>query len=73
MFALATAFPSLDVPSFYGLGAMDPDVVALLAARSGGGFEIDGDKMSLHVASTRIAEPAVRALLPAGEDRIRLA
>jgi hypothetical protein len=73
MFALATAFPSLDVPSFYGLGAMDPDVVALLAARSGGGFEIDGDKMSLRVVSTRIAEPAVRALLPAGEDRIRLA
>jgi hypothetical protein len=73
MLTLATAFPSLDVPSFKGLGAMDPDVVALLAAYPGADFEVDGDQMSLRIASARIAEPAVRALLPAGEDRILIA
>ena len=73
MFALATVFPSLDVPSFEGLGAMDPDVVALLTTRAGGTFEIDGDRMWLHVPNGESGDAVVRALLPIDEHRIRLA
>jgi hypothetical protein len=73
MFALATVFPSLEVPSFDGLGAMDPDVVALLAARTGRVIEIDGERMWIRLASASIEEPDVRALVRPGEDRIRIA
>jgi hypothetical protein len=73
MLTLASVFPSLDVPSFDGLGAIDPDVVALLAARTGGIFDIDGDHMSLHVRNGESGDAVVRALLPIGEHRIPLA
>ena len=73
MSELATVLPSLEVPSFDGVGAMDPDVVALLAARAGGVFEIEGDRMWIRFASASVAELAVRALLPAGEHGIRIA
>ncbi len=73
MSELATVFPSLDVPSFDGLGAMDPDVVALLATRTDGIFEIDGDRISLHVRNRASDDAVVRALLPIGDHRIRLA
>ncbi|HWW10763.1 MAG TPA: hypothetical protein VNY76_11010, partial [Candidatus Acidoferrales bacterium] len=73
MSELATVFPSLEVPSFDGLGAMDPDVVALLATRTDGIFEIDGDRISLHVRNGASDDAVVRALLPIGNHRIRLA
>jgi hypothetical protein len=73
MSGLAAVLPSLDVPSFDGLGAMDPDVVALLATRTGGIFEVDGDRMSLHVRNGESGGAVVRALLPIDEHRIRLA
>ena len=73
MFALTTVFPSLDVPSFDGLGAMDPDVVALLATRSGASFEVDGDRMWLDVPNADLTDAVVRALLPVGEHRIPVA
>jgi len=73
MFALATVFPLLDVPSFDGVGAMDPDVVALLAARAGAIFDVDGDRMWLQVRNGESDDAVVRALLPIGDHRIRLA
>jgi hypothetical protein len=73
MFTLATVFPSLDVPTFDGVGAMDPDVVALLAARAGGTFDIDGDRLWLQIRNGEADDAVVRALLPIGERRIRLA
>jgi len=59
------------IPSFDGVGAIDPQVVCLLAA-SGGGFEIDGDRLWLRVRPECREDPAVRVLLRPGESRIPL-
>ncbi len=59
------------VPSFDGVGAIDPQVVCLLAA-SGAGFEVDGDRLWLPVRPECREDPAVRVLLRPGENRIPL-
>ena len=59
------------VPEFDGVGAIDPQVVAVLA-QSGHGFEIDGDRLWLRVRDECRDEAAVRVLLRPGESRIPL-
>jgi hypothetical protein len=62
---------SAPVPAFDGVGAIDPQVVAVLAS-SGGGFEVDGDRLWLRVPEACREDAAVRVLLRPGEDRIPL-
>jgi len=59
------------IPAFDGVGAIDPQVVAVLAS-SAGGFEVDGDRLWLRVREECRADAAVRVLLRPGEDRIPL-
>jgi hypothetical protein len=59
------------IPEFDGVGAIDPQVVAVLAA-SGDGFEIDGDRLWLRVREQCRDDAAVRVLLRPGENRIPL-
>jgi hypothetical protein len=59
------------IPDFDGVGAIDPQVVAVLAA-SGDGFEIDGDRLWLRVREECRDDAAVRVLLRPGESRIPL-
>jgi hypothetical protein len=59
------------IPDFDGVGAIDPQVVAVLAA-SGDGFEIDGDRLWLRVREQCHDDAAVRVLLRPGENRIPL-
>ncbi len=59
------------IPSFDGVGAIDPQVACLLA-QSGAGFEIDGDRLWLRVRAECRDDPAVRVLLRPGESRIPL-
>jgi hypothetical protein len=60
-----------EVPDFDGVGAIDPQVVAVLAA-SGDGFEIDGDRLWLRVRERCRDDAAVRVLIRPGESRIPL-
>jgi hypothetical protein len=59
------------VPPFDGVGAIDPQVVAVLT-RFSRGFEIDGDRLWLRVREECCEDAAVRVLLRPGEDRIPL-
>jgi hypothetical protein len=59
------------VPEFDGVGAIDPQVVAVLA-QSGHGFEIDGDRLWLCIREECRDDAAVRVLLRPGENRIPL-
>ena len=59
------------IPDFDGVGAIDPQVVALLAASSDG-FEVDGDRLWLRVREQCREDAAVRVLLRPGESRIPL-
>ena len=59
------------IPSFDGVGAIDPQVVCLLA-QSATGFEVDGDRLWLRVRPESREDPAVRVLLRPGENRIPL-
>jgi hypothetical protein len=59
------------IPSFDGVGAIDPAVVAVLAP-SGDGFEIEGDRLWLRIREDCREDAAVRVLLRPGEDRIPL-
>ena len=59
------------IPEFDGVGAIDPQVVAVLAP-SGAGFEIDGDRLWLRVREECRNDAAVRVLLRPGENRIPL-
>lgn len=59
------------IPAFDGVGAIDPQVVALLA-RSGDGFEVEGDRLWLRIREGCRDDAAVRVLLRPGEDRIPL-
>ncbi len=59
------------LPEFDGVGAIDPQVVAVLAP-SGAGFEIDGDRLWLRVREECRNDAAVRVLLRPGENRIPL-
>ena len=58
-------------PAFDGVGAIDPQVVALLAT-SAHGFEIEGDRLWLRIREECRDDAAVRVLLRPGEDRIPL-
>jgi len=72
MAELAPAFGiEWPVPAFAGVGAIDPQVVSLLATY-GAGFEIDGDRLWLRIRPECRDEPPVRVLLRPGEDRIPL-
>jgi hypothetical protein len=72
MAELAPAFGvALTIPRFDGVGAIDPQVVALLAA-SASAFEIEGDRLWLRIRPERRDDAAVRVLLRPGEDRIPL-
>jgi hypothetical protein len=72
MAELVPAFRLTDpIPAFDGVGAIDPQVVALLAS-SGGGFEIEGDRLWLRIREECREDAAVRVLLRRGEDRIPL-
>jgi hypothetical protein len=72
MLELAPAFGLADpVPEFDGVGAIDPQVVSVLA-ESGHGFEIDGDRLWLRVRDECRDDAAVRVLLRPGESRIPL-
>ncbi len=63
----------LAVPDFEGTGAVDPDVAAVLAARAGAGFDIDGNAMWLRLNDAADDDPMVHALTPPGAHRVRLA
>jgi hypothetical protein len=70
---LAAAFGiSLPVPPFEGLGAIDPRVVAYLAADFGDHFEIDGEEMYLHIRADKLADPFVRIFAQGDDNAIRL-
>ncbi len=62
---------ALPIPHFDGVGAIDPQVVALLAT-SASGFEVDGDRLWLRIRDECREDAAVRVLLRPGEDRIPL-
>jgi hypothetical protein len=64
---------TLPVPDFAGIGALDAGVVAMLAAESGDGFELDGDRMWLRVRPEQRSDAAVSVLLEPGADRIHIA
>ena len=59
------------IPGFDGVGAIDPQVVLVLA-RSGGSFEVEGDRLWLRIPEERRDDAAVAVLLRSGEDRIPL-
>jgi hypothetical protein len=59
------------IPDFDGMGAIDPQVVAVLAPSSDG-FEVDGDRLWLRICEACLDDPAVRVLLRPGENRIPL-
>jgi hypothetical protein len=59
------------IPDFDGVGAIDPQVVAVLAP-SGDGFEIDGDRLWLRIREECRKDAAVQVLLRPGESRIPL-
>ena len=72
MAELAPAFGiAMPIPCFDGVGAVDPRVVAFLAA-SAQGFEIEGDRLWLRIREECLDDAAVRVLLRPGEDRIPL-
>jgi hypothetical protein len=72
MAELAPAFGiALPIPGFDGVGAIDPQVVAMLAT-SASGFEIDGERLWLRIRDECRDDVAVRVLLRPGEDRIPL-
>ncbi len=72
MSELGPAFGIVDpIPDFDGVGAVDPQV-ALLLARSGAGFEIEGDRLWLRIRKECRDDATVRVLLRPGEDRIPL-
>jgi hypothetical protein len=60
-----------ELPEFDGVGAIDPQVVAVLAP-SGAGFEVDGDRLWLRVREECRDDAAIRVLLRPGENRIPL-
>jgi hypothetical protein len=62
---------ALQIPRFDGVGAIDPQVVALLST-SASGFEVEGDRLWLRIRDECRADPAVLVLLRPGEDRIPL-
>jgi hypothetical protein len=69
---LAGAFEiTQPIPSFDGVGAVDPSVVAVLASSSDG-FEIEGDRLWLRIREGCREDAAVGVLLRPGEDRIPL-
>jgi hypothetical protein len=68
---LAPGFGIDALPDFDGVGAIDPQVVGVLA-RSGEGFEIDGDRLWLRIRNSCRNDAAVRVLLRSGENRIPL-
>jgi hypothetical protein len=59
------------IPSFDGVGAVDPSVVAVLAS-SADGFEIEDDRLWLRIREGCREDAAVGVLLRPGEDRIPL-
>lgn len=70
---LAQAFGvSLEIPEFEGLGAIDPRVVAYLAADFGDKFEVDGEEMYLHIRPEKLTDPFVRIFLQGDDNAIRL-
>ncbi len=72
MSELGPVFGIVDpIPDFDGVGAIDPQV-ALLLARSGDGFEIEGDRLWLRIREECRADAAVGVLLRPGEGRIPL-
>jgi hypothetical protein len=72
MAELASAFEiTQPIPSFDGVGAIDPAIVAVLAS-SAVGFEIEGDRLWLRIREGCREDAAVRVLLRPGEDRIPL-
>jgi hypothetical protein len=72
MLELSKAFGiTQPAPDFDGVGAIDPQVVAVLAP-SGDGFEIDGDRLWLRIREECRDDAAVRVLLRPGESRIPL-
>jgi hypothetical protein len=59
------------IPDFDGVGAIDPQVVAVLGP-SGDRFEVDGERLWLRIREECRDDDAVRVLLRPGEDRIPL-
>ncbi|MFZ0920233.1 MAG: hypothetical protein WB793_06065 [Candidatus Dormiibacterota bacterium] len=59
------------IPHFDGVGAIDPQVVAVLAPSSDG-FEVEGERLWLRIREECRDDAAVRVLLRPGEDRIPL-
>jgi hypothetical protein len=61
------------VPEFDGLGAMDPDVVGLLASRGLRAFNVEGDTMTLGVNGSARNDAVVQSMFDSEEQAIRLA
>jgi hypothetical protein len=62
---------TLPIPAFDGVGAIDPQVVALLATAASG-FEVEGERLWLRIREECRDDAAVRVLLRPSEDRIPL-
>ena len=73
MHELSTAFGvTLPLPPYDGIGAIEPSVVALLAAEAGDRFEVSADRLWLTVRSERSRDPLLAPLLEPGSLRIRI-
>jgi hypothetical protein len=59
------------IPEFDGVGAIDPQAVAVLAPCADG-FEVEGDRLWLRIGAASRDDAAVRVLLRPGESRIPL-
>ena len=70
---IAAAFSvQLPAPDFEGMGAVDPRVVAYLAAEFGDRFEVDGEDLFLHVRPEKLEDPFVRIFLQPEDNALRL-
>jgi hypothetical protein len=70
---LAQAFGvTVPLPDFEGIGAVDPRVVAYLAAECGDRFDTDGEDLYLHIRRDKLDDPFVQVFVPPGEESLKL-
>jgi hypothetical protein len=71
--SLAQAFRlTIPVPHFDGLGAVDPRIVACVAAALGEAFTLDGDDLRLQVRMDSVSDPMLLAFSQPAPGSIRL-
>lgn len=70
---LAQAFRlPMPLPTFEGLGAVDPKIVAYLASEFGDHFETENEELFLHVRADKLEDPFVRLFLQPEDNALKL-